>query len=296
VRWAEGSPHTDYGYAGQRYDAGSALLFLHARYYDPALGRFISADTIVPEPGAPQDFNRYSYCRNSPLVYTDPSGHIPCIDEECNWVADPVSGNPVWRGDSLEAWRNEIIAALMDGGPECQRIAQHVIAEDIHFSLSRQGTKARWTLGGDIQLSSSHYSLRTSPTDVFLLGSIAEETQHIADGPLLALSIEGEVRGPRARIHVMQELGHESYPVDHPNWQAVIGTPENPTDRQLRAARQHIMAVTNPLDYKVWALPLRPEYYSMAPFVLVPRPLLLPPGLLLPIRTLGFRIAYFGVP
>jgi RHS repeat-associated protein len=76
VRWAEGSPHTDYGYAGQRYDVGSALLFLHARYYDPALGRFISADTIVPEPGNPQDFNRYSYCRNSPLVYTDPSGHI----------------------------------------------------------------------------------------------------------------------------------------------------------------------------------------------------------------------------
>jgi RHS repeat-associated protein len=83
VRWAEGSPHTDYGYAGQRYDAGSALLFLHARHYDPALGRFISADTIVPEPGNPQSFNRYSYVYNNSLRYTDPSGHRICKDGNC---------------------------------------------------------------------------------------------------------------------------------------------------------------------------------------------------------------------
>ena len=48
-----------------------------ARYYDPTLGRFVSADTIVPEPGNPQDFNRYAYVRNNPVRYTDPTGH--CI-------------------------------------------------------------------------------------------------------------------------------------------------------------------------------------------------------------------------
>jgi RHS repeat-associated protein len=32
-----------------------------ARYYDPAIGRFISADTIVPDPENPQQLNRYSY-------------------------------------------------------------------------------------------------------------------------------------------------------------------------------------------------------------------------------------------
>jgi hypothetical protein len=49
---------------------------MHARYYHPALGRFVSADTIVPEPGNPQDLNRYSYTRNNPVRYTDPSGHF----------------------------------------------------------------------------------------------------------------------------------------------------------------------------------------------------------------------------
>jgi RHS repeat-associated protein len=45
------------------------------RYYDPEIGRFISPDTIVPDPYNPQCLNRYSYCLNNPLKYTDPSGH-----------------------------------------------------------------------------------------------------------------------------------------------------------------------------------------------------------------------------
>ena len=46
-----------------------------ARQYDPALGRFLQADTIVPDPGNPQSLNRYSYTLGNPLRYTDPSGH-----------------------------------------------------------------------------------------------------------------------------------------------------------------------------------------------------------------------------
>jgi RHS repeat-associated protein len=55
-----------------------------ARAYDPVLGRFISADTIVPGAGNPQAFNRYSYALNSSLVFKDPSGHSVCrTQEEC---------------------------------------------------------------------------------------------------------------------------------------------------------------------------------------------------------------------
>jgi hypothetical protein len=39
------------------------------------LGRFLSADTIVPSPGNPQSLNRYSYVLNAPLNYVDPTGH-----------------------------------------------------------------------------------------------------------------------------------------------------------------------------------------------------------------------------
>jgi hypothetical protein len=47
----------------------------------PEIGRFISADTIVPDPPNPQNFNRYAYALNSPLNYIDPTGHSiqpPC--------------------------------------------------------------------------------------------------------------------------------------------------------------------------------------------------------------------------
>jgi hypothetical protein len=52
-------------------------MFYQARYYDPVIGRFTSADTVVPDPEYSQDYNRYSYVRNNPLRYTDPTGHNP---------------------------------------------------------------------------------------------------------------------------------------------------------------------------------------------------------------------------
>ncbi|MCP4526170.1 MAG: hypothetical protein GY833_09700 [Aestuariibacter sp.] len=79
TRYSEGTLATDFGFTGQRSVAGTGLVFMHARFYDPALGRFVSADTIVPDPGNPQSLNRYSYVYNRPLVYIDPDGHIGIV-------------------------------------------------------------------------------------------------------------------------------------------------------------------------------------------------------------------------
>ncbi|MBC7228398.1 MAG: RHS repeat-associated core domain-containing protein, partial [Thermoflexales bacterium] len=54
-RYATGALPTDRRFTGQRWDLALGLYDYRARYYDPALGRFISADTIVPNPGNPQD-------------------------------------------------------------------------------------------------------------------------------------------------------------------------------------------------------------------------------------------------
>lgn len=70
-----GTSPTDKKFTGQRLD-GTGLYYYNARYYDPVIGRFISGDSIVPDPTNPQAFNRYSYCVNNPLKYTDPSGHL----------------------------------------------------------------------------------------------------------------------------------------------------------------------------------------------------------------------------
>jgi hypothetical protein len=53
-------------------------MFYNARWYDPALGRFAQADSIVP--GGVQGYDRYAYANNNSLRYTDPTGHCPwCI-------------------------------------------------------------------------------------------------------------------------------------------------------------------------------------------------------------------------
>ncbi len=60
------------------------LIYMNARYYLPGVGRFASADTIVPNPDNPQTINRFSYVNNRVLTYTDPSGHCAETgDEEC---------------------------------------------------------------------------------------------------------------------------------------------------------------------------------------------------------------------
>jgi RHS repeat-associated protein len=71
---------TSFKYTGQR-EAEAGLYFYNARYYDPGLGHFIQADTIIPEPGNPLAWDRYAYANNNPLYYTDPSGHSATVGE-----------------------------------------------------------------------------------------------------------------------------------------------------------------------------------------------------------------------
>ncbi|MBX3053329.1 MAG: RHS repeat-associated core domain-containing protein [Caldilineaceae bacterium] len=87
VRASSGTLHTDRTYTGQKSD-GTGLLYYNARYYDPALGTFLSPDTLVPDAGAVVDYNRFAYARNNPLKFSDPSGHRPddgCETETCNY-------------------------------------------------------------------------------------------------------------------------------------------------------------------------------------------------------------------
>ena len=101
-----GSVSTDKQFTGQRLDC-SGLYYYGARYYDAEIGRFISADTVVPDPLNPQSLNRYSYCLNNPLKYNDPSGHESQYDYmnayyEANCAAagiDPSAGYILAYGD-----------------------------------------------------------------------------------------------------------------------------------------------------------------------------------------------------
>ena len=113
---------TQYRYTGQWFEDGlgasaedgldRGLYFYGARWYDSSIGRFISPDTIVPEPGNPQSLNRYSYAANNALRYTDPSGHSICVSDDCVVRVHPVSGRPMgmrqkWSIIMQGPWKEE---------------------------------------------------------------------------------------------------------------------------------------------------------------------------------------------
>ena len=62
------------GYTGHEHLEEFGLVNMNGRLYDPVLGRMLSPDNFVQMPGNSQNFNRYSYCLNNPLIYTDPDG------------------------------------------------------------------------------------------------------------------------------------------------------------------------------------------------------------------------------
>ncbi len=75
------------GYTGQRRDA-SNLVYLHARYYDPALARFISPDSIIDGDDT-IGLNRYAYVGNDPVNHTDVGGQ--CEDGKCSKLGRGVA-------------------------------------------------------------------------------------------------------------------------------------------------------------------------------------------------------------
>ncbi len=114
TRYSSGTTATSYRYTGQREEVSFGLYFYNARWYDPALGRFAQADTIVPR--GIQGLDRYAYANNSPVVYIDPTGHFTekaireYIEGVCNGHSDCVDDMLAdWKAD--KDWWKMMLAA-----------------------------------------------------------------------------------------------------------------------------------------------------------------------------------------
>ena len=82
---------TDRGYTGHQHLDLFGLINMNGRMYNPLLGRMLSPDNYVQSPTNSQNFNRYSYVMNNPLVYTDPSG-------EFAWLVPALIGAVIGGG------------------------------------------------------------------------------------------------------------------------------------------------------------------------------------------------------
>ena len=90
------------GFTGHEHFDELGLINMGGRMYDPLQGRFLSPDNYIQSPYNPQNYNRYSYCLNNPLKYTDPSGeywHLivgGLIGGFTNWISHDCEFS--WKG------------------------------------------------------------------------------------------------------------------------------------------------------------------------------------------------------
>jgi RHS repeat-associated protein len=87
-------PITARGFTGHEHYPEFKIINMNARLYDPVIARFFSPDNYVLDNETTQDFNRYSYARNNPLKYTDPTGNLynPIYDREGNHLGNTSEG------------------------------------------------------------------------------------------------------------------------------------------------------------------------------------------------------------
>jgi RHS repeat-associated protein len=78
-----GSMPTDRLFTGQRLQSDLGIYHFGARFYDPLLGCFLSADTMLPYPSNSQSYDRFAFVLNNPMIFVDPSGHV--VVEQCSY-------------------------------------------------------------------------------------------------------------------------------------------------------------------------------------------------------------------
>jgi RHS repeat-associated protein len=115
---------TDQGFTGQKHNMDLGLYYYNARFYLPGIGRFATADTIVPDPSNPQQYNRYTYTLNNPLRFADPTGH-------CAEAFDGATREDNLQSDDNLCW--SIFYTWFDRGYSGLDPAWDYVREDIWF-------------------------------------------------------------------------------------------------------------------------------------------------------------------
>jgi len=147
LRAVSGPSQTRYGYTGQRAEKGLGLYFYGARFYDPQLSRFLSADSIIPQQQGVQAWDRYAYVSNNPLKYTDPSGHMvsECGPSDCagdEGTTYPNPGQEVSIGTSPGCQDSSYVECFysrtlfeMDGTMEVDNTEFHLLEIAVFFDI-----------------------------------------------------------------------------------------------------------------------------------------------------------------
>ena len=139
----------DRGFCMHEHYRDFNLINMNGRLYDPLVGRMLSPDIVIQDPEYSQSYNRYSYCFNNPLRFTDPSGYVV---RGRNDVLNPQYF--IWLKSSNSKNGNSFNTDIVEGSPMMMEDNYTVdeqgyikLVEKTNDDFDMLYTKASWDSG-----------------------------------------------------------------------------------------------------------------------------------------------------
>lgn len=204
-----------YRYRGYRYDEETGLYYLQSRYYNPEIGRFISADDLYYlNNSSAISMNLYSYCENNPINFYDPTGYsLMEIFQELVYQAQVAFGNysyayggagAVAMIDSPVPGPADVVA-LAIAGVVTVVIAGVIVYETVD-AISSISVPTNLSVESDVDIGSSYISQSKERSD----NKIARRINH---------------KSRKAAREAAKRAGKGAKPIHHPNGHAANPKP-----------------------------------------------------------------------
>jgi hypothetical protein len=153
-------------------------------------------------------------------------------------------------------WNENFLQALAQTGEDGRATADYIRSREtvIRFKKARRSVAAFWTPSKKIYLNSYHYSHATPLTNPYMLSLIVHEVKHLQQGPIVALSVYGELEAWQTGYHFYHQLSGD-YPSDV--IAEIMSLPLD-WDRVILSRARELMQVYAGKGYCVDLLPLYP--------------------------------------
>jgi hypothetical protein len=153
-------------------------------------------------------------------------------------------------------WKEDFLQAMAQTGEDGRTVVDYIRSHGtvIGFKKARRNVAALWTLSKRIYLNSHHYSYTTPPTDPYMLSLLVHEVKHLQQGPIVALSVYGELEAWQTGYRFYHQLNG-----DYPG-KVIAEITSLPLgwDRAVLSRARELMQLYAGKGYRVDLLPLYP--------------------------------------
>jgi RHS repeat-associated protein len=174
---------SNYKFTGKERDSESGLDYFGARFHASTMGRFMSPDPIAGQVSNPQSLNLYSYVRNNPLAFTDPTGMIVEWNDS---KSKCKKGETVCRTDAQRAYE-ERLKQLRESKNEKDRAKGEKLAGDYQ---RLQDSKAVFEVTNDRSSGSNGGEITYQGNDHFTINLHGNDNYGLTDNQRLAHEFE----------------------------------------------------------------------------------------------------------